>query len=233
MKRLTVIQHTSAEYLGLMEDHFEGRRIRFVYNRPFTEGASPPHPDSVADALVLLGGGPWGAAGIRDVPTLDEEVAIVRTCLMVEKPVIGIGLGAQILALASGGSVEQAPLRFTIDTASRCHDDALRGYLPETFPVAVYGRDRAIPPDYADVLATDSANDPVVWQIGTNAFGFAAHPGLKGAMVEDLIMEFEEAPENTGPTLRHLREIQHEIADSLVPIMTGLVQMTELMKDEN
>ena len=30
MKTLVVIQHTSAEYLGLIEDHFEGRRIRFL-----------------------------------------------------------------------------------------------------------------------------------------------------------------------------------------------------------
>ena len=29
MNLLHVIQHTSADYLGLMEDHLEGRRIRF------------------------------------------------------------------------------------------------------------------------------------------------------------------------------------------------------------
>ena len=132
MKSLSVIQHTSAEYLGLMEDHFEGRRIRFTYIRPFTEGVAAPDPDAVADGLVLLGGGPWGSAGERDLPTLEPEVAIARTCLMLEKPLIGIGLGAQILALAAGGSVEATPLRFTLDTARRCVDGALNGYLPET-----------------------------------------------------------------------------------------------------
>ncbi len=29
MKNLCTIQHTEAEYLGLIEDHFEGRNIRF------------------------------------------------------------------------------------------------------------------------------------------------------------------------------------------------------------
>ncbi len=29
MKTLCVLQHTEAEYLGLMEDHLEGRNIRF------------------------------------------------------------------------------------------------------------------------------------------------------------------------------------------------------------
>ena len=140
MKALTVIQHTSAEYLGLMEDHFEGRRIRFTYIRPFTEGVAPPHPDSVADGLVLLGGGPWGSAGDRDLPTLEPEIAIARTCLMVEKPAIGIGLGAQILALAAGGSVEAAPLRFTVDTRA-----ALRGRGAERLSAGILARRRLRP----------------------------------------------------------------------------------------
>ena len=31
MKTLFVVQHVEAEYLGLLEDHFEGRNIRFRY----------------------------------------------------------------------------------------------------------------------------------------------------------------------------------------------------------
>ena len=61
MNVVAVIQHTAGEYLGLMEDHFEGRRIRFQYFRPFAAGKLP-EPDAPADALILLGGGPWGAA---------------------------------------------------------------------------------------------------------------------------------------------------------------------------
>ena len=69
MKTLAVVQHTSAEYLGLLEDHLEGRRIRFRYARPFATGGRVPGPDGLHDGLVLLGGGPWGSAGTRDVPT--------------------------------------------------------------------------------------------------------------------------------------------------------------------
>ena len=41
MNVVAVIQHTSGEYLGLMEDHLEGRRIRFQYFRPFAAGKLP------------------------------------------------------------------------------------------------------------------------------------------------------------------------------------------------
>ena len=41
MNVVAVIQHTAGEYLGLMEDHLEGRRIRFQYYRPFAAGKLP------------------------------------------------------------------------------------------------------------------------------------------------------------------------------------------------
>ena len=42
MKTVCVIQHTEAEYLGFMEDHLEGRNVRFLYKRPFAHGGTLP-----------------------------------------------------------------------------------------------------------------------------------------------------------------------------------------------
>lgn len=233
MKYLTVIQHTSAEYLGLMEDHLEGRRIRFNYCRPFVEGTSIPHQDVVGDGLILLGGGPWGSAGTRNVPTLGEEISLAKSCLMMGLPVIGIGLGAQILAIASGGSSVKQELTSSVGTAHRTSDDALAGFLPEEYPLVTYMRDKAVLSSYAKILAVDDEGAPALFQIGDNSFGFLGHPGIKPAMLEDLVMEFEEAPENSGDSLEKIRSIVPEIEDSLVSIMTGLVQMTGIMADKN
>ncbi len=231
MKYLSVIQHTSAEYLGLIEDHLEGRGIRFNYARPFTEEGKPPDLATVGDGLVLLGGGPWGSAGVRDVPTLAGEIALTRACLMMDKPILAIGLGAQILALAADGRVEAAPLEFRALRAKRTKDTALNGFLPADFPHIMYGRDRAVPPAYADILATDENDHAAIFQIGKAAFGFCGHPGFKLAMAEDLIMEFEEGPSNkTQDEFAKLRTMKTEIEDALVPIMTGLVQMTGWME---
>ncbi len=230
MKVLTVIQHTSAEYLGLMEDHFEGRQIRFKYCRPFTEGVEPPEPDALADGLVLLGGGPWGSAGGRDVPTLDQEIALTRHCLELDKPIIAVGLGAQILAIAAGGKSQPGELVFEISRATRTDPQVLNGYLPADYPLVIYMRDRPQPPADAKILAEDDCGRPALFQIGERAFGFAGHPGMKPAMVEDLIMEFDEAPENPAAGLKKVRETRRELEDALVHIMTGLTQMTALMR---
>ena len=231
MKLVHVVQHTSAEYLGLLEDHLEGRGIRFRYHRPFAAKGALPAADALADGLILLGGGPWGSAGARDLPTLQAEAELARACLERGWPLLGIGLGAQIVALAAGAESEPAALEFSVSTAARVDDRALGGYLPERYPLAIYMRDRPALPDSAHVLARDARGRPALWQLGSRALGFAGHPGLKVAMVEDLVMEFDESPSNLDQELARLRAAQRAIEDALVPIMTGVVRLAGWMDD--
>jgi GMP synthase-like glutamine amidotransferase len=225
-----VLQHTSGEFLGLMEDHLEGRGIRFTYFRPFTAGGKLPASLEFANGLILLGGGPWGTAGGRAVPSLPEELELTRNCLERGKPVIGIGLGAQILALAAGGGTERCDLTFEVGEVRRIREDALNGFLPERYPQMVYMRDRPMPPGDAEILAVDAQDRPALFQIGANSLGFAGHPGAKLAMVEDLIMEFEESPPDPWPAMAALSKAQKEIEDALVRIMTGVIGITGLMQ---
>ena len=231
MKFLSVIQHTQSEFLGHIEDHLEGRGIRFGYHRPFTGGGHLPDVSTIGDGLILVGSGPWGTATQgRLLPTLDAEVRLTRACLMLGKPVLALGLGSQILAIAAeGGSVETS-LTLSVGTARRVKDGALDGRLPAEFPMITYGRDYAAPPDYAEILAVDEEGRPAVFQIGPNAFGFAGHPGLRPAMIEDLIMEFDEVPENTADILPTLASVGPKIEDALVPIMTGVIELTGWME---
>lgn len=229
-RTLAVVQHVSAEHLGLIEDHFEGRGIRFRYFRPFVEGGRLPGSRDWADGLVLLGGGSWGATpGPHRLPTLDAEVAMTATALAAGGPILGIGLGAAILALAAGGTATPTPLEFAVEEARRTVEDALDGLLPDRLPMVRYGRDLARPPAAADVLAVDPRGDAAVFRCAPRAFGFRGHPGAKSAIVEDLIMDSEDAPENPQSALQALRTQQRSLEDSLVPIMTGLVRCMGLM----
>lgn len=230
MKYVSVIQHTQSEWLGQIEDHLEGRGVRFGYFRPFTTGGSIPQTSVVGDGLILLGGGPWGTCAPSPIlPTLESEVRLARACLMLGKPVIGIGIGSQILALAADGGVEAAPFELTVGEARRVQADALGGLLPDRFPSVVYMRDRPRPPDYATILAIDESGRPALFQIGPNAFGFTGHPGVRRAMIEDLVMEFDEAPPDTADGLAKLAAQGNAIDDALVPIMAGLIAATGWM----
>lgn len=230
VKSLAVVQHTSAEFLGLIEDELESRRIRFRYFRPFTTGGRTPSENEAADGLVLLGGGPWAASpGPRRLPSLDAEVALAAWALESGTPLMGFGLGAQIIALAAGGGIRPGPLAFEVGTARRVVEDALEGWLPRHYPLVRYGPDRVMLPPHARTLACDESGHAALFQLGKRAFGFAGHPGVKSAIIEDLIMEFPESPAETAAPLAALRENQAAVHQALRTVMTGLVRCLELM----
>ncbi len=181
------------------------------------------------DGLIVLGGGPLGVVSGALLPSLAPELRLATDFLARGLPVVGIGIGSCILSVAAGGGADEAPLRFTVETARRVSPSALGGHLPEEFPMAIYGRDRPIPPADAEVLAVDAADRPLVFGIGGNSVGFLGHPGVKSAMIEDLIMEFGETPEETAKTLEELRAAQGKIAAALADIMVGLIGVTHLM----
>lgn len=230
MKTLCVLQHTEADYLGLLEDHFEGRNIRFRYCRPFAKGTAVPADTQGYDGLVLLGTGPQGMISEPLIPSLGAELRLTKDFLDRALPVIGIGVGACMLSTAAGGGAEAAPLRFVVEEAYRGVPDALKGHLPERFPVAIYMRDRPLPPRQSQILAAGADGEPMLFQWRDNCFGFLGHPGIKSAMIEDLIMESEEVPEGTAEMLAALRAVQGEIAAALAALMVGLVELTGLMQ---
>lgn len=228
-RRLAVVQHTAAENLGHLEDHFENRRIGFEYFRPFVAGGRLPTTSRAGDGLVLLGGGAWGAAGPFDLPTLVEEVELTYACLTRDVPILAMGLGAQILALTAGGRSRAAPLEIRVADVLRRDDDALAGYLPPRWPLAICGRDEYQLPDSARVLASDDSGRPLVFQVGARAFGFAGNIGFKRAMAEELLMELDEAPADAPLALAKLAQTSDAMQTALVSLVTGLVLALGLM----
>lgn len=222
-----VFQPTDAEYLGLMEDHLEGRGIGFTYLRPHVAGTAMPPNTAAVDGLILLGGGPWGTAAPHRLPSYPVAYALARDAFERGKLVIGIGLGAQILAIAAGGGIDAAPLAFTVTRARRVAEHALEGLLPESYPLAIYMRDRPRPPAYARILAVDAEDRPALFQLGAAAFGLTGHPGIKSGIVEDLILEFEDSPPDAAGTLAALRAVRGELEDALVRIMAGLLRTVQ------
>jgi GMP synthase-like glutamine amidotransferase len=225
---ILVLQHTESEYLGLLEDHFEQRAIRFTYVRPFVPGGRVPDSDMGADALMLLGAGPRGVAGGEILPTLAAELRLTRAFLARGKPVIGFAQGAAILALAAGGGVEESPYRAALHEITRTRADALGGHLPERMPLFSIGRDRPLPPSHAEVLARDEEGGAAIFALG-KSLGFTGHPGAKRGMIEDLIMEFPDLPEGFDEGFGALIARQREIAEALSELVVGLCLMTGLM----
>ena len=111
----------------------------------------------------------WSADPL--VPSLAAELRLTADFLSRGLPVVGVGLGAVILATAAGGGADEAPLRFEVGNARRVVPEALAGHLPEGFPYALYLRDRPALPAGAEVLAESASGEPLVFRSATGSSG--------------------------------------------------------------
>lgn len=160
---------------GWLED--AGARLHVL--RPH-EG--DPVPDRVeADGLVVLGGD-MGANDDAGHPWLADVRTLMRSCVDRDVPTLGICLGGQILATATGGTVARGPagmesgvVEVTARTAAST--DELLQDLPWPILQGTMHRDAIIDlPPTASWLAESRAYPHQAFRVGSSAWGLQFHP---------------------------------------------------------
>jgi GMP synthase (glutamine-hydrolysing) len=103
MKTAIAWRHLAFEDLGLIEPWLATRGWDVRYRDMGVDG---PVPADVRDAdLLVVLGGPIGAEDDARYPFLGEEVRLIRERLDSGRPLLGICLGAQLMARALGAAV--------------------------------------------------------------------------------------------------------------------------------
>ena len=105
MAKLLVIQHSPTEGLGNLAREIDLNKMTFdtlkVYEHPvFPSGAELEG----YGALIILGG-PMAAYEENKYPWMKRELLVLNEALRQKKPMLGICLGAQLLAKACGARV--------------------------------------------------------------------------------------------------------------------------------
>jgi GMP synthase (glutamine-hydrolysing) len=101
MRTVVAVRHIAFEDLGLLGRLLAARGWTISYQDAW---ALDVQTAKAADLLVLLGG-PIGANETGQYPFLTTEIELARQRIVAERPLLGICLGAQIMARAIGGTI--------------------------------------------------------------------------------------------------------------------------------
>jgi GMP synthase (glutamine-hydrolysing) len=101
--RALVLNHIAFENLGSLDQPLRARGFEIEVVDVATASFPLPLADS-CDLLVVLGG-PIGVYDQQDYPFLKDEIACIGQRLAAHKPILGICLGAQLMAAALGARV--------------------------------------------------------------------------------------------------------------------------------
>jgi GMP synthase (glutamine-hydrolysing) len=98
-----VLSHVAFEDLGSLEAPLLERG--FAIENVLAATAHFPLPQADCCDLLVILGGPIGVYDTQDYPFLSDEIACIRQRLAARKPILGICLGAQMIAAALGARV--------------------------------------------------------------------------------------------------------------------------------
>jgi len=150
--------------------------------KPLAGQALPEH-DEVAGALVM--GGPMNVDEVDRYPALALEREWLAEAARREMPVLGICLGAQLLARALGAEVRPGDAKeigFAPVEVTDPDDPILGGLAPSTDVLHWHG-DVFDLPDGAQPLASSALTEHQAFRAG-NAWGVLFHPETDFALVE-------------------------------------------------
>jgi GMP synthase-like glutamine amidotransferase len=172
--RLLVLKHASNEGLGAWE---RVARERALSRREVEvgDGEALPRLEDF-DAVVSLGG-PMGA----EDPGLARERELLARAARDGVPVLGVCLGAQLLAHALGGAVFPNPGGREIgvsevELTKEGRDDPLFAGLPDPLPVMQWHGDAFGLPQGSALLASAPACENQAFRVGRAAYGVLFHP---------------------------------------------------------
>ena len=184
--KVLVFQHVPFEPLGTLDPLLKDAGFRIRYVNFGREPEQRPQLDRY-EALIVLGG-PMNTDQINTYPNLLTEVEIIREAVEEGMSVLGICLGAQLLAKALGGSVSRNEVReigwCDVEmTEAGLQDPVLSTFAP-TQEVFQWHEDGITLPSGCELLASSPASPVQAFRYGEHAYGFQFHLEANRPLIE-------------------------------------------------
>jgi len=106
-RRIVLVKHHNDPNDDRVSAHLAARGYQLDWRFPYA-GDRLPEADGGVAGTVLYGGG-WGVPDIERHPFLADEARWIERCMAKELPVLGLCLGAQVMAHALGAKVGPHP----------------------------------------------------------------------------------------------------------------------------
>lgn len=198
--RVLAIVHQRDAGLGVFEGALAASGGRVESWRP-AEEPPPRHGsdgDSGCDAAIVLGGAVHPDQGDAH-PWLANERTLLAGLLERGVPVLGVCLGAQLLAQAAGGEVRRLPEADigwrTVELDAAAGDDPIAGGLPTHFESFQWHSYEALPPAGSVELARDATCLQAYRLAGAPAWGIQFHAEVTAAIVEGWLEGYGAGPD--------------------------------------
>lgn len=194
--RVLGVRHPGGGTCGLLAERCEAGGHELVEWIPGL-GEPLPAPPAEWDAIAVFGGG----MNVRDaerLPWMKAEIELLRDALEAGVPVLGVCLGAQLLATAAGAEVRRSPSPeigwFDVARTEEGAADPLLGRLPARFLAYEWHSYAFALPAGAVELARSAACSQA-FRLRDSAWGVQFHPEVVPEIVREWALDYRSDPD--------------------------------------
>jgi GMP synthase (glutamine-hydrolysing) len=175
-KRALAIRHVHFEDLGTFAPVLAAHGYEIAYVDAGLDDLGAIR-EAAVDLLIVLGG-PIGAYEEEHYAFLTAELALIGRQLRANRPILGLCLGAQLMARALGADVRPGPAKEIGWGPVTLTEAGLAGPLrhPGSEPVLHWHGDAFTLPDGAERLAATEICPNQAFSVGANVLAFQFHP---------------------------------------------------------
>jgi GMP synthase-like glutamine amidotransferase len=199
---LLIVKHVDIEGPGLIEDCLRQEKIPYQV-LSLESGLHLPKLDNLTHIVFL--GGPMNVYEEDRYPFLIEEDLFIKEAIQRGKSILGICLGAQLIAKALGAKVFKASAKeigwYDVSLTRIGSIDPFFSHLPRTFSVFQWHEDTFEIPHGAILIATSSVVPHQAFRYGDNAYGLQFHIEVTQDIIREWMETYEGEFEGSQPPL--------------------------------
>jgi GMP synthase (glutamine-hydrolysing) len=186
---LLVVQHVPWEGPHIILDSFPDAVVEVRHTLNEHRGTQLPDPATVRGAIFM--GGPMSVNEADTLRPIAHEIAWLQDALSLEVPVLGVCLGAQLLAKAAGAAIAPASrpeIGVSPVTITDPHDPLIGHLAPRTCAMHWHGEQFTLPAG-AVTVAHSAQTEVQMFRLGSSAWGMLFHLEVDNDLLEIWLAE--------------------------------------------
>lgn len=226
MTRIQCLQHVPFEGPGYIKTWAEQNGHSFEMSRLY---ANDPYPKVEDYDFLVIMGGPMSVHDVDKFGWMREEKIFIRSAIRSGKTILGICLGAQLIAEALGAAVFKNPDTeigwFPVFRAPGLKDESLADMFPQDF-MAFHWHGETFNLPYRSVrLLSSEACENQAFLAGDRILGLQFHLETQWEDVDRVIAKCRDELEDSGPFIQTVESLiyEHRYFDQTSKILAGLL----------